>query len=89
MTRPEHPVWCARSRCTAALGGLGEHRSTPLTIDAPIGAVVTLAKPAGRPTYLEVRLSIPAAGADERAGATAALSAVALAVDSLIKELQP
>ena len=91
MTRPEHPVWCARSRCTAALGGIGEHRSAPVTLDAPVSAVVTMTKPTGRPTFVEVRLSVPvpAATTDERAGATAALSAVALLVDSLIKELQP
>ena len=60
MTRPEHPVWCARSRCTAALGGIGEHRSAPTSWRTHYGSLIAtlVQRSHARTAYLELRITI-------------------------------
>jgi hypothetical protein len=54
--REQHPDWCARGHHC----GLGEHRSTPITLDAPGRGLVVLTRvraQTGR-EYVEIRLRV-------------------------------
>ncbi len=79
-----HPSWCARGHAC----GLGEHRATPVTLDAGRRGVMVLTRVQARDgrQHVEIRTRITLTAAGE-AAARVQLGHILSALDALLRRL--
>jgi hypothetical protein len=77
-----HPGWCAQGhQC-----GLGEHRSTPVTLDSPTGVVIlTRVLAATGREHVEIRFRIGLASGEPHAKAH--LTQIVYGLDALLRRV--